>query len=80
VKKHLDLKPLGAVVRRLRHERGMTQEELADATGLHTNHVGGVERGERNITIATIFALAGALDVTPGALFAEYEPNVEDRA
>ena len=72
VKDDVNLKPLGATVRRLRRERGLTQEDLAEKTGLHTNHIGGVERGERNITMATLFSLARALEVKVTVLFEDY--------
>ncbi|WP_420144796.1 helix-turn-helix domain-containing protein [Sphingobium sp.] len=41
-------------------------------TELHRNHIGGIERGERNITIRTILALAQALEVRPADLLADY--------
>lgn len=52
-------------VRRLRKAKGLSQETLADVCGYHRTYVGGIERGERNITIATLEAVAGALDVDP---------------
>lgn len=67
-----DLIPLGQAVQRLRKARGLTQEDLSGLTELHRNHIGGIERGERNITIKTVLALAKALDVQPAALFAGY--------
>ncbi|MGA1852698.1 helix-turn-helix transcriptional regulator [Sphingobium sp. HT1-2] len=67
-----DLVPLGEAVRRLRKARGLTQEDLSGLTELHRNHNGGIERGERNITIRTILALAQALEVRPADLLADY--------
>ncbi len=64
---------IAANVRRLREGKGLSQEALADVCGYHRTYIGGIERSERNITIATLEALAGALDVdakallTPGA-------------
>jgi transcriptional regulator with XRE-family HTH domain len=55
-------------VRRLRTARGVSQESLAEECGYHRTYVGGIERSERNITIATLEALAGALGVDPIAL------------
>jgi transcriptional regulator with XRE-family HTH domain len=51
-------------IRRMRHERGLSQEELADICGLHRTYVGSVERGERNVTLSSMELLAIALNVT----------------
>jgi transcriptional regulator with XRE-family HTH domain len=59
---------LGKHVRKLRLDRGLSQEKLAELADLHRNYVGGVERGERNIAILNIVALAHALKVKPAKL------------
>jgi transcriptional regulator with XRE-family HTH domain len=50
-------------VRTLRLGKKLSQEGLAHICGYHRTYVGMIERGERNITIATLEALAGALGV-----------------
>lgn len=52
--------------RRLR--LGLSQEELADICGYHRTYIGSVERGERNITLSTLEALAKALGVSANDL------------
>jgi transcriptional regulator with XRE-family HTH domain len=62
----------GATVRKLRDERGYSQEELAERAGLHRNYVGGIERGERNVALVNIVKLAKALSVSPRDLFLDF--------
>lgn len=64
---------LGAVVRRLRLERGFSQESFAQECGLERPHVGKIERGEINVTVATTARLVAGLDLTLTAFFAELE-------
>ena len=58
----------GKRVRKLRLERRLSQEKLAELADLHRNYVGGVERGERNIALLNIVAIARALRVKPSRL------------
>jgi len=58
----------GKHVRKLRIDRGLSQEKLAELADLHRNYVGGVERGERNIAIVNIVRLARGLRVKPAKL------------
>ena len=60
---------LGARIRELRTEMGLPQEELAEISGLHRTYVGSVERGERNLTLASIETLARSLRTSVSDLF-----------
>lgn len=65
---------LAANLKRLRAERGWSQEQLAHEAGLHRTFIAHVERKMRNISIDNIERLAVALGVTPSLLLAEGEP------
>jgi transcriptional regulator with XRE-family HTH domain len=56
-------------LKRLRKERGLSQEELADLAGLNRNYIGMIERQENAATVDTLEALAKALEVEPARLF-----------
>lgn len=59
-------------LRRLRANRGLSQEGLADLAGLHRTYVGSVERSERNISLDNIDKLATALGVDVPHLLTEH--------
>ena len=60
-----------ANMRRIRLERKLTQEKVAELADLHPNYVSSVERSERNISICNIERIARALGVTMSELVAE---------
>ncbi len=62
-------KRFGERVRKLRKEKGLSQEALALACDLDRTYIGGVERGERNISLLNIHRIADALEVVVGELF-----------
>ena len=56
----------------MRQELGISQEELAARADLHRNHVGSVERGERDVGIVALAALAAALGISLAEFFAPF--------
>lgn len=60
----MDMRKLvGRNAARIRREKGLTQEQLAERSGLSQQYLSGLERGRRNPTIVTIYELATALEV-----------------
>jgi len=51
-------------VKRIRQDRGLTQEELAERSGFSQQYISGLEQGRRNPTIVSIYELATALGVS----------------
>ena len=61
-------KRFGARVRALRNAQGLSQEELAQKAELHRTYIGGIERGERNISLINIEKITLALNTTVEAI------------
>jgi transcriptional regulator with XRE-family HTH domain len=58
----------GEAVRAVRDSRGLSQDALAAAAGLHRTHISLIERGQRSVRLETVVALATALGVQPADL------------
>ncbi|MCY1233562.1 transcriptional regulator, y4mF family [compost metagenome] len=68
-------KLIGWNLRKLRVERGLSQERLALEAAIDRSYVGRIERGEENVTISVLEALSQTLNVKVGAFFQEAEPD-----
>lgn len=62
-------KAFGKAVRELREMIGISQEELANRSGLHRTYISDVERGKRNIGLGNIYAIANGLEISMVDLF-----------
>jgi transcriptional regulator with XRE-family HTH domain len=59
---------VGRNLRAYRKARGLSQEAFADVLGVHRTYMGGVERGERNLTLKSVERIAASIEVKPLAL------------
>lgn len=65
----MDLKEVMAInLRRLRHDKQMTQEELAHRAGVSARYVGGIERATVSASVTVLGRIAEALELEPGEL------------
>lgn len=59
-------------------KKGFSQESFADHCGLHRTYMGGIERGERNLTVQTVLTVAKGLGLTISELFSGIEKQIEN--
>jgi len=62
---------LGAAVRKHRTALGLSQDSFADTIGMHRAYYSSIERGERNMTLATLWRVARGLSVKASELLAD---------
>lgn len=70
---------IGAQIRLLRREANLTLEDLSERSGLTSHFIGAIELGQRDPSISSLEAIAGALGVPVGVLLGE-TPLVSKRA
>ena len=68
VSKHIR-RAFGKRVRELREAKDWSQEEMGEACNLHWTYIGQVERGERNLTLDSLFKISKGLKVSLSELF-----------
>ncbi|WDQ33627.1 helix-turn-helix transcriptional regulator [Paenibacillus marchantiae] len=68
---------VGERIRAIRKAKGLTQQQLAELSGLDDAYIGSVERGERNFSIDTLEKIVGGLDISFSDLLLIY--NDEDQ-
>ena len=69
----------GMVLRELRLERELTQDQLADLADTERSHISAIERAEKGPTLATILSLARALGMSASDLLARVEQQLSSR-
>ncbi|MGG4220462.1 helix-turn-helix transcriptional regulator [Paenibacillus jamilae] len=71
------LKLVGARIRALRKEKGLSQESLGEKGGFHFSYIGQIERGEKNVSLINVAKIADALDVNLIQLFAYVNEDIK---
>lgn len=69
-------KAFAKILREIRHEHSLSQEELGFESGYHRTYISLLERGEKNPSLNTIFQLAAALKVLPSEILRRTEGRV----
>lgn len=68
---------VGRSLRRYRQQRGLSQEAFADLVGVHRTYMGGLERGERNLTLRSLERIAALINTDPLDLLKSEQENFE---
>ncbi|OPY62223.1 MAG: anaerobic benzoate catabolism transcriptional regulator [Pelotomaculum sp. PtaU1.Bin065] len=74
----LDYKAIGKRIKIQRIRKDMTQDKLAEITGLSNPHISNVESGSTQVSLKTLVVIADALDTTPDALLCDNIKNAKE--
>lgn len=72
-----DNRAVGAAIRRLRKDRGLSQEVLSGLAGIARTHLTMIESGTKQANFETLWRIAGALNMRPSEMVAQIEAQVE---
>ncbi len=72
------MEAFGERIRAARKAKGLSQSELAQATGLCVNSVGMIERGKKCPTVYTVQRICDSLNIAPGELFGQAGEALRD--
>ena len=75
----INVKVIGKIIKKMRENKGLTQEVLSGLAGLDRTHYSKIERGLRSPTIETLFKIADAVDIEPHEIMIEIEKSVNER-
>ncbi|MFC6616442.1 helix-turn-helix domain-containing protein [Deinococcus radiophilus] len=64
---------IGFAIKRLRSSKKLSQESLAEMSGIHRTYISSIERGERNVGINMLLSILDALEQKPSSFFRELE-------
>lgn len=70
---------VGRAVRRLRKEKGLSQEVFSGLAGLARSHLAMIESGKKQANLETVWRIANALDIRPGELVSKIEKEAENK-
>ncbi len=73
-------KAFGCVLRRLRQDRGLSQEKLGFESGYHRTYISILERGQKSPSLQTIFNLSKALKIEPAKLIKHVETEIHGQS
>lgn len=68
----------GLTIKKIRKEKNISQEKLAEMTGLHRTYISEIERGTRNLSLLNINKLSIAFNLTNSELFSILEQEGEN--
>ena len=74
-----DKEAIGLTIRRLRVEKGLSQDVLSGLAGLTRTHLTAIENGGKQPNFETIWKIAAAFDMKPSELVARIEKNIENK-
>ena len=73
----LDSKTVGIVIKRVREEKGLSQEVVSGLADIGRTHLSAIERGTRKPTMETFFKIANAMDIDASSLLKQIESECE---